>query len=580
MISLSTSPIHVTTLRKANVWYSIADGNWNNPATWLSNGRKRNNSPQAGDTVYIYHTVTANINATVKNVYVKGILKLSNVTLTITGDLQATGTIDQSATPSFIKLSGVNNFIDNFLPGASTIEYARFGDQDIMYLPYYNLTISGGGNKYIYADLTVTGTTTLNGGNSGGNPTLYKLTQAGKITFIGLLMSINISSPAIFNNTINADIEFNTGILVDYRGVIFNLGTGNIYLNGPNIQLTFNGGGGTSGYENYNNILIMGNSIVTVTSNTPFVVNGSINGETSNSTLRISGIFHQGTTTEPMSTGNFIPNYGGMSTIGYTYNGDYTLPYTAYSSLVIKGSGTKKLSGDTTLTTLTTAGGTLELSSYNFIVTGAFNQTAIGGGIIKNHSNGETIFTGKYLALGSNFIFQFNYPCLIEFRNGIDIDIRGFLNFVIASGSTLKFSTNNQSIKNGGGSLMLAADILISGAITVTLISSNNYGTTGILNGDNSMSKFSVQPGGLNSSFTYKNTQSPMQIGALDCNASPNTFLYALEGPQDIAPNTYRNLTLTGSGSKKLLGNVSVSNSYVLNGTSTLNTNGYTLTNP
>ncbi|AMR33951.1 hypothetical protein A0256_22130 [Mucilaginibacter sp. PAMC 26640] len=568
-------------LRKANIWYSARDGNFNDPTTWLSNGRKKYSYPQSGDTVYVNHTVTVNMTTNVKNVYVAGTLKFSNSTLTINGDLQVTGTLDHTGINSYLNLKGVNNAVNVFLPGpTSTIEYSRLGDQDIMDLSYFNLSISGGGNKYIYGELTINGVTNING-NGGGAPTLFKVTNSGRLTFVGMLTSVGISTPGYINNLINADLEFQAGINIDYRGLNLNLGTGNLYFNGASIQLMLGGGSNTLGYNNFNTILIKGSSIVTIvsTSNTPLILNGSINGETANSTLRISGSFYQGNTTEPMLTGIFLYNYGGTSTISYVCNGDFTIPYTEYNGLHIRGTGLKILSGDTTIGSLSTFGGTLDLSYRDFTVNGPYSQSGLGGGVVKNNANGITIFGGAYLAIGSNLIFQFSLPCIVEFRNGIDADIRGFTSFAIVSGSTIKFTTNNQSIKCGGGSVMLGADILVSGPITVSVLSSLSYGNSGTLNGDHPKSIFSIQPGGLTNSFTYKNAQQPMQLGILDCNSAPNTFIYANSGAQDITPGIYRNLSLTGSGSKNLLGNVSVVDTYSLVTPATLNTNGFLLNN-
>ncbi len=149
---------------------------------------------------------------------------------------------------------------------------------------------------------------------------------------------------------------------------------------------------------------------------------------------------------------------------------------------------------------------------------------------------------------------------------------------------TFKFSTNNQNIGfsayNGG---VCAAEFLISGAITVTFISSPAIGvvSSGILNGDNASSTFVNK-----AIFSYANAQEPMQTGKLYCNQAANTFNYNLSGNQNIQvlsdPTNpgYYNLTLSGSGAKTLLGNVSVKNTYTLTSPATLNSNGYALTTP
>src|ERR1051325_7643317 len=106
-------------LRKLNTWYSVNDGNWSDPNTWMSNGldKRSYTSPQPGDIVYINRAVTCNVNSTVSNLYVSGNLQFSasvNPVLTVINNLQATGTIDQSAGSSRISIGGVSNFIVSF----------------------------------------------------------------------------------------------------------------------------------------------------------------------------------------------------------------------------------------------------------------------------------------------------------------------------------------------------------------------------------------------------------------------------------------------------------------------------------
>ena len=577
MTSISTSPFHLTMLRKGSVWYSLKDGNFNDPATWLSNGRKRYSYPQSGDTVYVNHAVTINITVTVKHVFVSGILKFSNSTLTVNGDLQVSGTLDHTGINSYIILKGVNNCISNFLPGiTSTIEYGRYGDQDIMYLPYYNLNISGGGNKYVYGELAVNGVTNING-NGGGSPTLYKATFAGKLTFVGLLTNTGTSTLGYIDNSINADVEFQSGISVDYRGVNFNFGSGNLYFNGPNVQIGF--GGAISGYNNYNKITILGSSIVTINSsnNTPLIINGTIDGETSSSVLRVAGCFYQGTMIEPMNTGAFNPNYAITSVIGYVFNGNYTMPYLNYSSLVVRGIGIKTLNGNTTIngTLSINSAGKLELSGFDFTVNGA--TTLQAGGLSKNTLAGYTLFKGNLLMDGTS-TFAINSASTVELQNSLSYDnSNGLGPITFAAGSLLKFTTRNQSIDNGHvATAFWNCDILVSGAITI----SNNlwgFGISGVLNGDNANSTFNNL-----GKFTYGNAQQPMLTGVIMSNlASANCiFVYSLASSQDLRSGIYTNLVLSGNGTKKLLGNVSVLNNYLLAPITTLNNNGFTLTNP
>jgi len=76
-----------------------------------------------------------------------------------------------------------------------------------------------------------------------------------------------------------------------------------------------------------------------------------------------------------------------------------------------------------------------------------------------------------------------------------------------------------------------------------------------------------------------------MTTGKLYCNQAVNTFNYNLANGQDITVPSdptpgYNNLTISGSGAKRLLGNVSVKGIYTVTPPATLNSNGFSLTNP
>ncbi|HTK18079.1 MAG TPA: hypothetical protein VL442_01130 [Mucilaginibacter sp.] len=59
-LATSTSQNHTIMRRRKNVWYSVKDGNWSDPNTWMSNAldKKLIYTPQSGDDVYINHIVS------------------------------------------------------------------------------------------------------------------------------------------------------------------------------------------------------------------------------------------------------------------------------------------------------------------------------------------------------------------------------------------------------------------------------------------------------------------------------------------------------------------------------------------
>src|ERR1700744_6058435 len=106
-IAVSTSPAHVMMTRKKNTWYSVNDGNWSDPNTWISNALDKRIviMPRPGDDVYINHTVTLDsqigtvLTYSVNNLYIAGKLLFpsgNTMTLSVNGDLQVSGTLDMS----------------------------------------------------------------------------------------------------------------------------------------------------------------------------------------------------------------------------------------------------------------------------------------------------------------------------------------------------------------------------------------------------------------------------------------------------------------------------------------------------
>jgi hypothetical protein len=589
-------------IRRLNTWYSINDGNWSDPNTWVSNALDKKNvvSPRIGDTVYILHNVNLDVSATLNNLYIQTKLysTVNGLTLTINGDLQANGIIDFTANSTTIVLYGYNNFINSFIPGnSSTITYARIGSQNVMPLSYFNVNILGTGTKYLTAntvlngalvvngfnasatsilecstfDLTVGGTTNVTYGSSVTNNNLSK-SSSGNLTFIGLFTYIG---DATFNSNVN--VEFRGGISLQYfNAIIFNSPV-NFTTNSQSIT---NSGGTFNGA-----ITITG--AITLTNNTgsPTLVNGTLNGTVSGSTLNNDGILYLGSTNVPMVTGVWNYQHGANSTLGYNFNGNYTIPYTSYANLVINGTGIKTLSGNTTtskglVTNSLAHDGNLECGGFDLTVTTTFlNQGSLKASTFcnilfignANFSNGNNTGVGVDLRTGNPNV---------EFRGGLSI--LAYINYT--GTGTWKFSTNNQTLafQNIIGGSWDAA-ILVSG-ITLTY---SGGGTSmagapinSTINAVNSTDIFNNT-----GVLVYMNATAPMVTGKLYCNQSANTWIYGALANQDIkVPSDptpgYKNLTLQGSGAKKLLGNVSVKGIYTLTAPATLNSNGFALTNP
>jgi hypothetical protein len=100
------------------------------------------------------------------------------------------------------------------------------------------------------------------------------------------------------------------------------------------------------------------------------------------------------------------------------------------------------------------------------------------------------------------------------------------------------------------------------------------------INGDNANSKLII---GTSNVINYQSSTQPMATGILDTSTNLNTWVYGNSnqdikgGASLVAKQVYRNLTLNGGGTKRLLGYVSVLNTYVLTSPAVLNLTVMTL---
>ncbi|MGZ3872042.1 MAG: hypothetical protein ACXVJD_03940, partial [Mucilaginibacter sp.] len=366
----------------------------------------------------------------------------------------------------------------------------------------------------------------------------------------------------------NPDVEFRDGI--NFNSYKFNTGNGTFTF--ANNNQSIRAGANNSGIWNAK-ILIKGAITLTNLSGSHLNSYAVINGDNALSTLKNQGNISLNITTMPMNIGVF--DYMNTNTSGIIYNisGDYFLPYTTYANIGIGGNATVYLSGNTTVNNLSVSHG-FECGSFDLIVNGTTTlNNGNDGFAFKKSGPGKLIFVGAFNTGNCAIDLTGGNPDM-EFRGGFSANAY----FINSGTGTWKFTTNNQSINiSANNTGTFNAPILISGPITLTnnSNSSNLFATSGPINGDNASSTF-VNAGKLQ----YYSVQQPMQVGLLDCYTTVNTFYYCLSGDQNVTPGTYRNLSLFGSGIKKLLGNVSVLNSYGLTAPAILDTNGFSLTHP
>ncbi len=387
-IAVSTSPAHIMMTRRKNTWYSANDGNWSDPNTWLSNGLDKKSivCPQVGDDVCILHNVNFDINAIVNNLTIQGKLSGGNgLTLTINGDLQANGSLDFTSSSIIISLNGYNNYVTFFTCGNSTIVYNGTLAQQVMGITYNNLTTQNFGYKYQNSDVTidgnfnvqspyevgahnliVTGTSTI--GTVGVSYIFSKNSSTGSILFIG-----TVDFEGVTNLSGNPNVEFRGGTTIHTLSLTTGTGAWTFSTNSQTIACNAYLGG-TWGAS----IVVSGTITLTLSGGSALQVNNTINGTAAGSTFNNDGILYLGYNSNPMATGVFNYQHLSTSTLGYVFNGTFTLPYTSYANLVIAGTGVKTQIGNTTVNKAFTSNGAYECGGYDLNVIGAFNHH--GGG--------------------------------------------------------------------------------------------------------------------------------------------------------------------------------------------------------
>lgn len=622
-VAIAPAYIHTSVKRRKNVWYSVADGLWSDPSVWVSNRTKRYSYPsqdvaspvfpQIGDDVYINHSVTVSFTnpttITVNNLFVSGSILFGNinsVNFNVSGNVQANGTVNLSSTQIVrFYVAGTNNFINTFTSGSNSyFGYVSYWEQRVMNLSYSSLYISGYGTKFLQTnttlgnklyveiaatiqlgiyDLTVTGQTYFEGG------TILK-PSSGALIFAGLLTTSN--GGGTLNLSGNPTVECRGGIY--WNSVAFTSGTGawDFTTNSQSLVMY------NTAYQFNNAVRIVGTITVSLASNATYnfgmQINTSLDGtlagsafvnNTGNLLLNIAGGIMLTAGTSDFST---YANY-----LTYVYNGNLTLQKTALSSLVLIGSGTKTLFGNTTLSGLLQIGtqavtSTLECSTYNLTVTGSTSvglpSTSSINGILSKTGAGSLVFIGQLnLGNGTPNVVNLSGNPTVECRGGI---MATNFNGMVSGTGQWSFTINNQNIDEnntaGNSDMMFDGNVLISGAIKVT---HRNTATVpipsllfnGTLDGNNASSEFDER-----AITQYKNTTIPMVTGILTTNAAANTWKYNKAGAQDVKGGTYRIIEFGGSGVKTLLGNVVVNvtggGSQSTTGSATVNLNGFTIT--
>ena len=594
--------------RKANVWYTMADGDWYNPNVWAGNvlDKKQITMPQPGDTVFINHQITYSIGALgLNHVFINGSLVFGNgnYSLTVNGNLQGTGKLDMGNGAGTLTLNGYNNYLHNFVAGStSTIIYAAPYDQPIMPLTYANLSIIGNSSsisKYLTGDTMINGNLQVNGASLQLGAYNSTVNGATNVQFNGGLLKNAAKGLALFAGNVfiavnsswnfsgNGNVEFRNGWSWgndDYGYFYTGTGTYTFSTNDQTIsrtypyvvQSTFKCTVKIAGIT-----LTLGDA-----ANQVFLLlnNGSngIDGTNANSKLvQYNAIVVQTSLTMPMAnfgSYNYFVQGAVNSAIGFNLSTNYTLPNLQYPGLILAGAG--KASAQANLV----CNG---LAVYSFLEMGSYHLTSTQGlyvaiGATLSKTGPGNLLCGGQAIIENNANVSLSGNPSMEFRNGLRFGNAGLSDPRVDLGTgPISFSTNNQVIESSypGSAYNFRNNVSING-IVLTLQGFNTTAIdllfTGSLNGTNAASNLVINAAQI---ARFANAIAPMQNGSLIANAGSNVY-YQLNGNQDVKAGNYGNLTLSTGGVKRLLGNVWVKNTYALLAPATLNTNGFNLTNP
>lgn len=577
------------------IYYTVKDGDVGDITCWASaSGRPVGVIPTSNDDVYIRHTMThfTNTNFNTFNLFISTNASLQvtgpNRNINIFGNIQCLGLLSVAIQNCQIYLYGSDNRIDNItLDSNTTFRYVGGSiiPQPIMTnFSYTNLVIGEAGTKYLTGNLTVNTAFTIgnfvtgcifdagfyditsNGTTSfGGGATCYK--SGGSCLFVGLC-SFG-SGTWDFSRGAN-NIEFRGGWSTS-GGSILSVNSSSVWTYTTNNQsITLQ-----SSPTLPNTNLISGAITVTLSGSINFILSlsGTFNGNNVNSKFLMgsgSYLYFLSDASANMMTTGIFDTYTNANLVRYAYNGTGTIYQTSLSSLDVTGTGTKTLIGNTTLSAnlnlAATAGsgtvqGALDLSAYNFTVTGTSTLSSVQ--LIKSSVSGTTLFTGLVTLSSSGNINVIDFSTNnnnIEFRGGISSSGGPLIN---TGTGTWSFTTNNQSITCVQG-FIFNCNILISGAITLTMNeSSAGIAVTlnGTLNGDNVNSKFVNRDtlGTGNQVLRFGLNSTPMSTGIIDITTNINTISFSYTGNGTIPFTSMYGYQITSStGTKKLGGNTTL----------------------
>jgi hypothetical protein len=319
-----------------------------------------------------------------------------------------------------------------------------------------------------------------------------------------------------------------------------------------------------------------------------YTMNG---GGAETGTLDIAGATAISTT----GTATFLAD-GSASTVIYS-GGAQTVTNVAYTNLTLSGSGTKTLTGVSSVTgnfvmsgtaDATTAaaftigadlaigaGSTLNIAGFNFAVNG---NTSISGTLVSNSTTGSKSFDNLTINNGG----LFNSTANENYTLTGDLQVDGTGSITSGSG-TWSFLGNGTLSGTGSATITNAAfatDYTNNGTYTFGNLDVTGPGAVSLLN-NKTITVSSTLTGndgfvqGINGLLNFGG--STIAISGFTASAANNTVNYTAAA-QTIRGVSYQNLTLSGSNTKTLAGSIIVNATLSMQGTAAMALGGNTLT--
>ena len=274
---------------------------------------------------------------------------------------------------------------------------------------------------------------------------------------------------------------------------------------------------------------------------------------------------------------NYITSFTkGNSTVTYTSSVyQQNIMELDYNSLTIANRGTKILSFDLVLSGNFNVSNTdFDLTSYSLYVAGSTGFS--GNATFRKTGPGSITFIGPIFEPGYGDTFDFSGNPSIEMQGGW-----GMLANLNTGGGLVSFTQSQYIYSRGNYAVFNLQNGVIYGGVTLRLYCESYIEN---INGNAPTAVFQCDkgtyapPDEFRKTVHYTGFTQPMKLGVLDCTTYQSIFSYSRNGDQEVKGTTYDNLILTGSGIKKLMGDVTVpAAQYTLSGTAILDTNGFNL---